>query len=351
MGIALSFSGAGTNASGPGSRASVPIQTGFLLVTAVFAAAPSLAGGSNYGIAAGALPQVSGTVTEWPVPTPKFARDPAPAPDGNIYIAVMSGNRIARFDPRTKTFQEWNLPDGARPHGLLVDLEGIVWYTGNGNGTIGRLDPKTGKVTEFRAPSGGDPHTLVIDDKGVIWFTVQNGQRIGRLDRAIGQITEYKTSGNPYGLAIDKQGNVWFCRIGADKLGRLDPSTGIITELDTGAGSRPRRIAAALDGMLWVTGYGNGKLIKVDPQARRVVKEYAMPAGDGGPYAVTADAAGRVWANEINTDTVALFEPKSESFRVINLPSKNVGIRKAIVDAQGRFWYMGSHNGRLGMIE
>jgi hypothetical protein len=31
--------------------------------------------------------------------------------------------------------------------------------------------------------------------------------------------------------------------------------------------------------------------------------------------------------------------------------SKNVGIRKAIVDAQGRFWYMGSHNGRLGVIE
>ena len=31
--------------------------------------------------------------------------------------------------------------------GLVVDAEGIVWYTGNGNGTIGRLDPKTGKQT------------------------------------------------------------------------------------------------------------------------------------------------------------------------------------------------------------
>ena len=26
-------------------------------------------------------------------------------------------------------------------------------------------------------------------------------------------------------------------------------------------------------------------------------------------------------------------------------------LAKAIVDAQGRFWYMGSHNGRLGVIE
>lgn len=77
-----------------------------------------------------------------------------------------------------------------------------------------------------------------------------------------------------------------------------------------------------------------------------------MPAGsNGGPYAVTVDAAGRVWANEIDTDTVALFDPKTETFRVIPLPSSSVGIRKAIVDAKGRYWYMGSHNGRLGVIE
>jgi virginiamycin B lyase len=36
---------------------------------------------------------------------------------------------------------------------------------------------------------------------------------------------------------------------------------------------------------------------------------------------------------------------------VFNLPSQNVGIRNAVVDAQGRYWYIGSHNGRLGMIE
>ena len=150
------------------------------------------AGGSNYGIAPGARPTLDGKISEWPVPTPKFARDPAPGPDGNIYVAVMFGNKIERFDTKTKTFKEWDLPAGARPHGLLVDREGQVWYTGNGNGTIGRLDPATGKVTEHKAPSGGDPHTLVIDEQGTIWFTVQGGHRIGRLDRASGKITEYK---------------------------------------------------------------------------------------------------------------------------------------------------------------
>jgi virginiamycin B lyase len=310
----------------------------------------ALAGGSNYGIAPGAK-ELSGRISEWPVPTPKFARDPAIGADGNIYIAVMQGDRIARFDTQTHKFNEWDLPEGAHPHGLLVDREGTVWYTGNGNGTIGELDPKTGRVRQHQVPSGGSPHTIVIDEAGTLWFTNQSGS-LGRLDRKTGAIAEYRMSGGPYGLALDRQGNVWVCRMGADLLGKLETRTGRITELSMGRGSRPRRVAASPDGTLWVTLYGNGKLARVDPVAGKVLKEYAMPAGpDGGPYAVTVDAAGRVFANEIQTDTVAVLDPKTGKFRVYKLPSNNVGIRKAIVDARGRYWYMGSHNGRLGVIE
>jgi virginiamycin B lyase len=322
------------------------------LLLGLYIAHGAWAGGSDYGITAGAR-TIAGKVSEWPVPTPEFARDPAVGPDGNVYIAVMHGNKIARFDTAAQKFTEWDLPSGARPHGLLVDERGVVWYTGNGNGTIGELDPKTGKVREHRTPSGGGgPHTLVLDATGTIWFTGQSGGYIGRLDRATGKISEYPMSGGPYGLALDKQGNVWVCRLSADKLGKLDPKTGKTTELSTGAGSRPRRIAAAPDGTLWVTLYGSGKLAQVDPVAHKVLRTVEMPGGaNGGPYAVTVDAAGRVWANEIQTDTVAVLDPKSAKFRVIELPSKGVGIRKAVIDAQGRYWYMGSHNGRLGVVE
>ena len=73
------------------------------------------AGGSNYGITPGAHPNLAGKVSEWPVPTPRFARDPAIAPDGSIFIAVMSGNKVARFDTRTQTFKEWECP-GCNAH-------------------------------------------------------------------------------------------------------------------------------------------------------------------------------------------------------------------------------------------
>jgi virginiamycin B lyase len=126
-------------------------------------------------------------------PTPEFARDPAPAPDGAIYIAVMHGNRIARFDPGKQAFTEWPLPENANPHGLVVDAQGIVWYTGNGNGSDRPSRP--GNRSRYvnivphqeatRTPSSST-------SKADLWFTVQRGQRVVRLDR--GQWTVHRVS-------------------------------------------------------------------------------------------------------------------------------------------------------------
>ncbi len=326
---------------------------GALLLALACAALPAIGGGSNYGTAPGALAGVSGEVKEWPVPTPKFARDPAVAPDGSIFIAVMRGNKVARFDPATATFREWDLPADHHPHGLLVDRRGIVWTTGNGNGTIGRLDPATGDIRQYKTQSdGGGPHTIVISDDGTtLWFTLQSGNRIGRLDTATGQIREYRTAGGPYGIALDRQGLVWFCRMGDDKLGILDPASGTLSELAMPSGSRPRRMASAPDGSLWVTLYGSNKLAQIDPAKRAIVREVALPAGrNGGAYAVNVDGGGMVWANEINDDSVLRLNPATGELRVIKLPTSGAGIRKMTIDAQGRLWYMGSHNGRLGMV-
>jgi virginiamycin B lyase len=139
--------------------------------------------------------------------------------------------------------------------------------------------------------------------------------------------------------------------MGDDRLGILDPATGKMTELALPEGSRPRRMATAPDGSLWVTLYGHNKLVQVDPEARRVLREVALPAGPGGgAYAVTVDGAGIVWANEIRSDSVVRLDPRSNQLRAVQLPTPGAGIRKMIVDAQGQLWYMGSQNGRLGRV-
>ncbi len=76
----------------------------------------------------------------------------------------------------------------------------------------------------------------------------------------------------------------------------------------------------------------------------------ALPAGaNGGPYAVTVDGAGTVRVNEISTDTVVRIDSTGAQ-QVVTLASKNVGIRKMNVDTAGKLWYMGRHNGRLGIV-
>ena len=312
------------------------------------------AGGSNYNVVPGALATVKGQVTEWDVPTPKFARDPAPAPDGSMYITVMQGDKIAHFDPKTKKFREWDLPEGAKPHGLVVDKQGAVFYTGNGNGTIGRLDPATGKVTEYKTrQSGSGPHTLIQAPDGTIWFTEQSADRIGRLDPVSGNLREYDTRGGPYGLALSKDGAVWFCELSGHRLGRLDPASGKISEIELPRGSGPRRVAANADGsILWWAFYGSNELVKFDPIGQKILKKYPLPSGSGGgAYAVTVDGAGHPWVNEISGNTVVRLDPATEKMQVIKLPTPNTGIRKMIVAADGRLWYMGSHTGKIGVIE
>ena len=88
------------------------------------------------------------------------------------------------------------------------------------------------------------------------------------------------------------------------------------------------------------------------PRAKRSANTICRRAPRGGPYAVTRRRCRQcVWANEINTDTVVRLDPARGEMRVVKLPSENEGIRKMIVDASGRLWYMGSHSGKLGVIE
>ena len=47
-------------------------------------------------------------------------------------------------------YTEYDLPrETIEPHDVIVDGNGMVWYSSFGEQNLGRLDPKTGKVTEF----------------------------------------------------------------------------------------------------------------------------------------------------------------------------------------------------------
>lgn len=322
-----------------------------LLGLLIVMSAEAQAGGSG-AVTPGAR-AVLGSVSEWQIPTLKYPRDPGIGLDGSIYFAIRSGDKIARFDPSTKRFQEWSLLAGTQPLAVLAARDGKVIFGGFGNGTIGELDPATGRVKTIPIPSGdSNPYTLVLDDNDNVWFTLRKVGKVAKLDRASGLIVEYAVGDKPYSLALDKHGHVWITRMAADRIIHLDPKTSKLSEMQLSSGSQPRRTTVTPDGMLWVSLYGTGKVIKIDPGTHQVVKEYELPGGpNAGPYAINSDAMGRVWVSEIQTDSVVLIDPRGEPMRVIKLPTKDTGIRNAAIDGAGRYWYVGSHVGRLGVIE
>ena len=324
----------------------------WLIALFAFVACQALAGGSTGGVTPGAR-NISGKISEWRVPTPSYVRDPAIGTDGKVYFAVWAGDKIASFDPKSKRFHEWDVPADMQPRGLLVARDGKVLFNGIGNNSIGELDPYTGKLRLFKIPtSDSDPYTMVSDADENVWFTERKNGSAAKFNRANGTIVEYAIGDKPYSLSLDKRGNVWITRMAADRIVRFDPRTGKIIEVSLPKGSQPRRTSIAPDGMLWVSLYGTGKLVKIDPVAIWVVKEYDLPGGpNAGPYAVNADAAGRIWVSEIQTDNVILLDPRTDAMRVFKLPTRNTGIRKAAIDAEGRYWYVGSHAGTLGVIE
>ena len=58
---------------------------------------------------------------------------------------------------------------------MIVDADGMAWYSNFGEQTLGKLDPKTGKVAEYPVPEPkkGSPTgalSLRFDKDGNLWL-------------------------------------------------------------------------------------------------------------------------------------------------------------------------------------
>ena len=84
---------------------------------------------------------------------------------------------------------EYQLPRPTiEPHDVVVDKEGIVWFSEFADNALGRLDPKTGKVAEFKLPlvKKEDPAgtlNLEMAPDGHLWLSLQFQAAFAEFDR------------------------------------------------------------------------------------------------------------------------------------------------------------------------
>jgi virginiamycin B lyase len=290
---------------------------------------------------------------------------------------------------------EYDLPRKlAMPHDVVVDSDGIAWYSDFGEQFIGRIDPKTGKVTDFPIPElkkgwplgtldlqldkeqnlwvslmyqGGiakfdrktekfqiypvpkewqgnhtqqsmvSPSNSHVDGK--VWTNNQDTHAIYRLDIATGQyenLGEFKIPGldrsiNAYGIPSDSQNNLYLLEFGANNIGRIDAKTKEFKVYTTVTqGSRPRRGRFDAQDRLWFAEYGANGVGMLDPKTGQI-QEWKLPTPWSAPYHVVPDKNGEVWAGSMWTDRVTRLDPKTSQFTDYLLP-RETNIRRVFID-------------------
>jgi DNA-binding beta-propeller fold protein YncE len=235
---------------------------------------------------------------------------------------------------------EFNPGSRHGPHSLdLRARDGKYYVTNSGSRSIGVFDPADNEwEPAFVIPEETGavyPHTVRVDRKGFVWFTLAGSEHVGRLDPdsgkfdiiALPKATPGGVSGGtqPYGVDIDPlTDTMWYTRLFADKIGYVDPQTLAVTEFDSPVRG-PRRMRFDRNGVLWVTGYSEGQLARVEVRDGFRSKVYDMPEFAPGyrpaPYALGVHPDTQdIWLNENMTDRIYRFIPAEERFVAYPVP-------------------------------
>ncbi len=129
----------------------------------------------------------NGSWTEFAPPSypANFRRGPNSDAEGNIWTGIWAaGNRpgkIAKLDPRTGVWTEWDIPiRGSQPYEASIDREGNVWFpdTSTPDRPMAnvRFNPKTGSFTYYPRPQFVADSTRVSHaEDGSVHYTPRYG--------------------------------------------------------------------------------------------------------------------------------------------------------------------------------
>lgn len=290
---------------------------------------------------------------------------------------------------------EYDLPRKTiEPHDVVIDAEGVAWFSNFGEQFLGRLDPKTAKVTEYPVPvtRPGFPTGMLdleTDPKGDIWLSMmyQNGMakfdkqtktfktwsvppeftndetqqsmvgpqhwdvdgkvwlndaggatRVYRMDMASGKFEKwdpYKDlppgPHSVYGIYADSKNNLFFCDFGGENIGRIDAKTGVLKLFPTPTPkSRPRRGRMDSQDRLWFGEFYGGRIGMFDTRTEKF-QEWPVPTPFTAPYDVVLDKNGQAWGGGMESDRILRLDPATGRFTEYLLPQQT-NIRRVFVD-------------------
>lgn len=265
--------------------------------------------------------------------------------DGNLYITDRGQPfYIVKIDPRTGERKEYLEPVGGG-HGIAVDADGSVWYSGGG-GAFAHFDPKSNLTDAYKIEGQSKLRSVteIFDSKGDLWVGFLASAKLGRWDRKTETITYYDTPNGrnrPYGVIVDHQDNVWYVGYHDSSLNKFDPKTEKFTRYPvTDKLTSMRRLGVDSKDTVWSGTYGEvgakgGSLVHLDPATGKV-SMHKIPIMYANPYDTEVDPSDKVWSTTDNY--LVNFDPTTEKFTLYPYPVRSDSPKMSITRT-GAIWF------------
>jgi virginiamycin B lyase len=304
------------------------------------------------------LPRIKGQgtkflITEFDLPKETMeAHDVVVDRDGMVFFSDFGANQIGQLDPKTGKVTEHPYPvlrEGYPMGGLDLeqDESGNFWLAMMYQGGILRFDRKTGEMRTFPVPKELmneatqqaliAPHHQEVDGK--VWVTNVGLNKIHRVDVKTGAyetIDPFKDMPkderhSAYGMNADKQNNLWFNDFSAEGIVRIDAKTLEVTMFKTGtARSRPRRGHMDAEGRLAFGEFYGDRAGVLDTRTGKMT-EYTVPTPHTAPYDAALDKYGFLWTAGMEADRIVRIDTATGEAIEYPLP-RQTNIRRIFVD-------------------
>ena len=256
-------------------------------------------------------------------------------------------------------YTEYDLPrETISPHDVIVDSEGIAWYSSFGEQNLGRLDPKTGKVTEFPIDvhKPGFPTGLLglrSDKDGNLWLGNMYQATIVKFDRKTTKFTTWKLPSeqnidaaqvnmvSPQASHVD--GKVWTQNNGFAGVHRLDVATGKIETWEPFK-SAPKGEAHNIYDVIpdsrnnaYFTDFRQRHIGRIDAKTGDV-KLFAIPTPASAPRRGMMDAKDRLWFGQYRGDRIAMFDTRNGEFKEWKVSTRWSSPYDVMIDKNEEAW-------------
>ena len=252
-------------------------------------------------------------------------------------------------------YTEYDLPAKTRqPHDVIVDSQGLVWYSSFGEQILGRLNPKTGEFKEWPIPvNKPDRNKGVLDvefDKDEnVWLGNGFQNAIHMFDRKTETFQTYPLSPEFDGDHVELlfvaprnhkvDGKVWVMNNGEWAIFRLDLASRKWERFEAYPVPRPNHYQMMSDSQnnAWFTVMGRAHIGRIDAKTGEI-KLFETPTPNSGPRRGMVDSQDRIWTALNRTDQIAMFDPKTQKYQTWSAGIPEYYAYDVWADKNGEAW-------------